>query len=375
MFRALLLLIVAAPLLQAQTAWRLDPQPTVRIAATTADGTLQFATAMWATRMPSGEIVIADGTDATLRIAGANGRVTRSLGRKGQGPGEFTMLTWVGACGGDTLYAWDMATTRVSVFHAVNGFARQFEVPVGNGWSAACSADGQVAVMSRPDRQGPAPADFSGTTATGGTYEVRRMTANLLRVNADGSDLAAIPGVVWGEFIAGRMGRGMAALPRPLGATSVYAFAGDRLVVASTDSGRVTVYDHSGTLAASFVVPAVKGAPSAAQYERALAPSIAMVPPSRHEMLIAFAKSVPLPERLPALSRVFADSAGIIWVVNSPDGDPVTRLTAHQATGQVVGTLEIPFAIALFEVGTDYVLGRTENADGEQEVVSYRFRR
>ncbi len=377
MFRVLLLLFVVAPLLGAQTTWRLDREPAVAVAATAPDGTLQFGAAIWAARLASGEIVIADAIDGMLRIADPDGSVTRSLGRKGRGPGEFEMLTWVGSCGGDTLYTWDMAATRVSVFHAVDGFSRQFAIPNGNGWTAACSDRGDVAVMSRPNQQGPAPADASGKTTDGGTFEVRRMIASLILVDAAGTELATVPGVVWGEFIAGRMrqGGGLAAMPRPLGAATSYTFAGGRLVVASTDSGRVAVHDRSGARVAGFTTQVPDGAPSAQQYERAITPAIVMVPQSRHEALIAFAMSAPPPERLPAFSHVFADPSGLIWIVNSMDGEPVTRLTAHRPTGEVVGTLEIPFAISLFEVGTDYILGRIEDAAGEQSVVLYEFTR
>ena len=84
---------------------------------------------------------------------------------------------------------------------------------------------------------------------------------------------------------------------------------------------------------------------------------------------------MPLPAQRPAFSGVYADPSGLIWIVNSLAGEPVTRLTAHRPTGEAVGALEIPFAISLFEVGTDYILGRIEDAAGEQSVVLYKFTR
>ena len=84
---------------------------------------------------------------------------------------------------------------------------------------------------------------------------------------------------------------------------------------------------------------------------------------------------VPRPERLPAFNRLLADPTGLLWLVISPEGAPRTHLRAHRSTGEAVATLELPVGVAVFEVGADYVLGRTVDGDGEERVVLYRYTR
>jgi hypothetical protein len=124
-----------------------------------------------------------------------------------------------------------------------------------------------------------------------------------------------------------------------------------------------------------FEVPPVAGTPTTERYARAIEPATVIAPPPLRPQLMDFAKLVPPPERFPAFSRVLGSNDDLVWLVISPDGEPVTRLRAHRLTGEVVATMEIPAALAVFEVGEDYVLGRVEDADGEQSVVAYRYRR
>jgi len=48
---------------------------------------------------------------------------------------------------------------------------------------------------------------------------------------------------------------------------------------------------------------------------------------------------------------------------------------AYAESGQQVIELTIPRNLVVFEIGTDYILGRSEDSDGEHHVVIYRLRR
>lgn len=376
MRRSTLFLVMLAAPVGAQPVWRVDPTPTVIVPAMTASGDVQFGTVSWATRMGSGEIAILDPADATIRLADATGRVTRSLGRRGNGPGEFMAPVWIGGCG-DSLYAWDLRNARTSVFSG-GAFVRQF-MPTGanSSLTARCSRGGAFAAFTMPGPGTPSPADERGKTADGRDYEVRRMTAGILMTDAAGAERARIPDVLWGEMIAGRLSPngGFGALPRPLGAQTHFAFAGERLVVARSDSGRIDIHDEKGARIGGFRLNAQSRTPTAQEYERAILPAVSIAPPQMHEALVAFAREVPPPAQLPAFSRMLTDPSGLIWFITSLDGEPVTRMRAHRLDGGVVASLEIHASLAVFEIGDDYVLGRLETADGEQAVVLHRFSR
>ncbi len=372
------LLLLAPVVGAAQPAWRVDRTPVVTVNASAPNGDVQFQIVSWATRLANGEIAIADGADGAIRIADPKGVVTRTLGRKGSGPGEFSLLTWVGRCGADSLYAWDARSARVSVFDAKGAYTRQFAVvPASTSFTVACSANGALAFFTSLQPRRDASPPTMRQTEDGRQYQVGTLRANVLVVNAAGATTREIMDVTFGEMLMGQLtpGGGRGGMPRPLGHLSGFAFVGDDLAVGTTDSAAIAIYGAAGDPKLRFTVPPVSGVPTMAQYERAIVPAIAIAPPQMHAQLTDFAKLVTRPERFPAFSRVLGSSDGLVWLVVSPDGEPVTKLRAHRITGEVVATLEIPAAVAVFEIGSDYVLGRIENADGEQGVVVYRYAR
>lgn len=85
-----------------------------------------FSYVRGAGRLSDGSIVAADRATAEVRIYDETGRHLRSMGRKGEGPGEFDdpFQLWVVA--GDTLWVGDsMAPWRYNVFTAQGEFVRQ----------------------------------------------------------------------------------------------------------------------------------------------------------------------------------------------------------------------------------------------------------
>ena len=94
---------------QAEAPWRLVPD--LRIDGTTND--LTFITGISVRR--SGEIFIAQPHDNSIKVFSSIGVPVRTIGRKGEGPGELTGLGNIGFVG-DTLYATDFRQRRVILF-------------------------------------------------------------------------------------------------------------------------------------------------------------------------------------------------------------------------------------------------------------------
>lgn len=64
---------------------------------------------------PDGLLYVTQLRDGQIPVYGLDGSLIRTIGRKGEGPGEFRWLVGVGLLG-DTLYAMDWAFPRVSLF-------------------------------------------------------------------------------------------------------------------------------------------------------------------------------------------------------------------------------------------------------------------
>jgi hypothetical protein len=78
---------------------------------------------------------------------------------------------------------------------------------------------------------------------------------------------------------------------------------------------------------------------------------------------------------MPPYFDLFTDPDGILWAVVSAPGDPVTVLDAVKASGESLGRLTLPRRLRVFEVGTDYILGRARGEADLPELVLYHFSR
>ena len=76
-------------------------------------------------RLSDGSVVVVDRASAEVRIYDASGRHLRSMGQRGEGPGEFTdpYLLWVTA--GDTLWVGNTHPRSYTVFTAQGQFVRK----------------------------------------------------------------------------------------------------------------------------------------------------------------------------------------------------------------------------------------------------------
>ncbi len=62
-------------------------------------------------------VFVADrGGRKILAFDRSTGHLTATVGRPGDGPGEFRFLSWIGDCGTDEIVAWDQGHRRVSLF-------------------------------------------------------------------------------------------------------------------------------------------------------------------------------------------------------------------------------------------------------------------
>lgn len=379
--RVLLLSICTPAVVAGQSTVTVSREPTLRLPATTESGDARFSTAGWATRLASGAIAVADVGDAVIHVFAADGSKLRTLGRRGRGPGEFQFAGWVGRCGSDSLVVWDFAAGRVTTLSASEPLpptppTRQIAGGQGS-FVAACGASGQLALFVDTRPRNEVQPIAAGRTSQGGEYRISPVGAVVEISDKSGRVLSRIDGVMQSEMVMGSLtpegGRG--GFPRPLGNATSLAFAGDRLVVAYADSSRVIGYSTDGKEAFRFSVPPSAAKVTPEDYRRAMAPAFAMMPGQMRDRLVAFAEAVPAPTTAPSFWRVLTDPTGLIWLAVSPEGAKATMLRAYDDKGRQRAEIVLPDGAVPFEIGRDYVLGRSEDEDGEQAIVLYRLTR
>ena len=108
--------------------WRLSAEPEVRIGMVDGEQPYLFDDVSFAGRLEDGGVVVANGGDVEIRYFGSDGRHRATLGRVGQGPGEFIAFGNVTMGPGDTLWIRDSRNPRITVVSPREEMARFYPV-------------------------------------------------------------------------------------------------------------------------------------------------------------------------------------------------------------------------------------------------------
>jgi len=102
----------SAPKWTETDAWTLGPTPTLRIGGLDGAPEYELFRVAGARRLDDGRIVIANSGTHELRFYDADGTYLQSVGREGDGPGEFRRLRLITAYGSDHLPCSTMASVE-----------------------------------------------------------------------------------------------------------------------------------------------------------------------------------------------------------------------------------------------------------------------
>ena len=325
-------------------------------------------------RTDAGAIAAADGRAQVIRVFAPDGRLVRSVGRQGSGPGEFQALAWLGA-DGDSLLAFDLLTRRVTLFGAsgrVRTTQLQSQGPVLTAPLGRFD-DGTLLVVS-----GGATFPFAGREG-----EARRDSAHLLRFGADGVVRDTIARIAWGESFGVAIGRDdnrfLAPMPRPFGSRTSAVLAGDAIVVGEASGFEVKVLDSSGKLVRRIrrthtPVPVTPEAVVA--YKRTVQrPTGSRGLQARIDSaLMSALDSAPFPDVMPAYERMLIDDAGNIWVLEySVRLNQPGRWSVFSSAGEWLGNVLTPVGLRVEDIGRDWILGVWREPEGAERIRMYRL--
>lgn len=224
--------------------WRIEPTPTLDLGgAATPNGPALYRVAE-VLRLEDGRIAVANGGTNSLEFFAPDGAHLRSVGRGGDGPGEFQALSWVGRLKGDTLAAWDSGLGRLSIFTASGDYVRSVSPnrPLGMYPQAvgALASGGIVVALHQPT------LGMSTTRAV----HLERDSVGYAALSRDGSvqELGRLAGT--DMVVSGNPAGGLMVMPLPFGRQSVATVAGERVYVADGERFEVAAYDAGGDLRA-----------------------------------------------------------------------------------------------------------------------------
>lgn len=351
--------------------WTLSAEPTLTIGE---DGTVEgeLVRVVTALPLPGDEVAVVDAGHSEIRVFNGAGRYQRTIGRKGEGPGEFTNISWA-QVSRDTLLVFDASQRRITVLgtdgtvHATilprpegnAGFAMPLTRVPGGNWVVKNSFT-QASLVSQG---APPPTGILRDSVGVGLLGADGLGSVTYFHRAAAQPVIGLPGgiVMLARFSA------------PLGITAL----GGRIAVVDPELATIRWFTPDGQEQASAALaiprlPLSTGTLDSlrgAEMERATSPRGREVAEAAHDPAAA-------PSHLPVFSAVLPDGNDLVWLeewqYSRPDS---ARYLVVNGEGAWVATVTMPAGFKVATIGPDWVLGIHRDADGVQRVMRYRLER
>ena len=329
--------------------WTIDPEPSLTIGTVAGDPAYEMFIVLGATRRRDSSLVTLNAGTYELRFYDSRGQYIRSVGGEGEGPAEFRNPSALFRLGADSLVVWDLQLGRLSVFDGSGGFARSFAFPVsGNPYSASLLFGDRTMLAHTSTAYNP--RSESG---------VRRDTLLYVRFSLEGDSLATIGRFPDAERFVLATGRRVSGVAMVFGRTTYHSAFGASFFVGRNDAYIVDEFDSEGFLRRSIRRDLASIEVTDAMFAREVETRHGRLPERFRASMAPVYDEMPKPPTLPFYSGLRFDPDGNMWVrVYSSESDPVFVWTVFEPSGRMLGDVTFPSALAVYEIGRDYVLGR-----------------
>jgi hypothetical protein len=351
--------------------WIVDSEPLLDIGGNESDPHYDLFRVARAPRLSDGRVAVLNGGTSEVRYYDSTGTWLRSVGREGQGPGEFESTSGLYRLPGDTLLVYDINLRRMSRL-----------APDGSFLPSISMAEAGGGMPIRPIGQ-LADGSWAATGVNFFTMEtqsgVTRPPLQLLHVASDLNQvtdtIAVLPGSQgWVETGTDESRRFMSVRSLPFGLSSPYA-AGDSLIYAGDAAQFVIgVYRPDGTLVRSIRYQVPRTPVTAEVIERLKADELSRIPESNRADHKAQWERMPMAELLPAFSAFTVDAGGNLWVIGPRvlPSDPASA-DVFSPDGKLLGQVDLPAGVSPYEIGRDYLLGVWKDEMELEHVRMYRI--
>jgi hypothetical protein len=319
----------------AEVSWGVAAEPTLVIGHPSGDFAGDLDGIVDIARLSDGRIVIADGAQRLL-FFGSDGSYLLTVGREGQGPGEFTGLAWIQILDADTILAYDSRQRRGALFASDGALAGTITHPASASRLVGRAPDGTLV-----GSQQVSPPLVPG---------ILRPTYLLLHLNAQGEVLDTVASVPGTElFYNGIEGPNfMGAILRE----THFAFGPEEILVATGDRFEVMAIGTTG----AHAVRSLRS--SSSDSTRLLAPADVEAALGSERWVEAIMGLLPADQRLPLTHEIVLDDVGWIWVEHYAPSDTTAHTwSALDLDSEAVVDVVLPPRFTPFQIGQDFVLG------------------
>ncbi len=329
-------------------AWQVLAEPEVSIGAFGGDSDYELYQVGSATRFADGMIAVLNAGTHEVRFYDADGRYLRSIGRDGEGPGEFRRPSALFRLGSDSLVVWDSQLRRVSVFLRHGVFARSFTI--------AGTAPYSVTNLL---------ANRTLLAATGNVYRagaseggVHRDTSRYVILSLKGDSVGSVGSFPSAERFVRLAGGGMSVTTMLFSRTTRRAVYDNLVFVGTNDEYAIDVYDDAGNLVRSIRREVTPTVVTAELFSAEVEHRISEIEERFREIMAPLYEDMPRSEVQPFYSGLLTDPDGHLWVRRyTPESDPEWEWSVFDSSGRWLGDVVSPTGLEIYEVGRDYVLG------------------
>ena len=337
----------------------------------------EFSDVVGVVHEPNGSIAVADRTLATIAVLAVDGRVVTTMGRSGDGPGEFRRLAGIGAGGEGGIVAFDREHQRLSEWTFDGSLLDDTRLSRA-GADRRIGDVGRFADGSWYAREG----DRMVAADRGG---VGRDTVGFHRLDRDGvvgEGLARVPGSLSSQFVVEGMSgmRGALFSPRALG-----AIRGNCLLLAAGDEPVVRIFDRAGTPRGELRLDIPVDRVTEEHRERWVAASVAAagrttggeIVPEATRMIEVMAAAVAMAERVPYANDLIVDEPGYIWIQSwqLPQGPGSPEWRVFTETGRGIGTVRVPEGLRVLDISAETLTAVRTDELGRQFVQVHALER
>ncbi|MGH7470490.1 MAG: 6-bladed beta-propeller [Longimicrobiales bacterium] len=349
-----------------QQTWALSAQPTVRIGEVEAAQEYMFAQVGDAVRLADGRIAVANGGSSELRVYDAQGKHLRTMGRAGDGPGEFRTLRYLWRLRGDSLVAVDTRNGRLTFYGPGPTMLHTVQLPPIPAASGRLSDGSYIAAL------GLAPPDkinnFQGHIDFVGLV--------LRRASPTAAYDTIVRGKAGQSFVQ-PVGSSWRQYPYPYGRTAQIAIGNTRFYYGDTHSTEIGIYDTRGTRVGALKLRDGARALSGADIERWIEFEVAKRPneQAKTDTRVAL-REIPAPRKTPEFAALKLDDDGNLWVRRyGPPWDPSRDWDVYDPNGRSLASARLPARFEPSHIGRDFVLGVSKDEFDVERIELYRLTR
>lgn len=350
--------------------WRIGAEPAVTVGRAEGDEPYLLYRVTDALRLADGRIVVLNNGTQELRVFDGDGTHLATWGGRGEGPGEFGSLAAIEPWRGDSIAAWYGPRRGVTLFDENGNFGRNIVIERDEN-----------SLLFNPKATGPSGAILV-------SHEPHMYETVEVQIRDPEGKIVASLGMHPGNerYIANERTERSTMYQPPFSARAAQTAWGDLFVHASTGQHEIRAYAEDGTLARIVRLGVVRRSPTQAHIDAYIEDRISWIPPEippeEVEQYLTRQRqaweAVPVAEFLPAFNSLIADRVGHLWLEEfEPPGEerPGARWTVLDPEGRVLGWVETPDGLEIYEIGADYLLGDARDELGVEYVQLWSLER